>query len=211
MSFTIDTMHPDKNEKKAIDLLNKAGIGRLWDIYQQLPSCANCNSDEKYAEKLVVRLLQYGNLVFGAEKWSDPVPEIVKTIADLIRRIDNKEALAAEKAQRRAIAAAHYAERVGSVPDCPYGRVSITGKILNVKEYKTEWGVTTKLLILADEGYTVFCTAPSGSYPREKDTRLTVVVSIDEGKIDYTTKHGFGSHPRLVTHHAPTDTNQAVV
>jgi hypothetical protein len=83
------------------------------------------------------------------------------------------------------------AEKEAAAP-CPSGRVTITGTIVKVEERESQWGLTTKMLVKAAEGFMVWSTLPSGA-PAERGAAITFKATIKPSPDD--PKFGFASRP----------------
>lgn len=93
---------------------------------------------------IVGKLVKYGSISEKQEKF----------VGKLVEKIDNAKAIAEEQEAKKA------AEREAA-EDAPEGRVQITGRLVSLKETCSQWGVTTKGLIVDDRGFKVWGTIPA--------------------------------------------------
>src|SRR5699024_2910484 len=54
-------------------------------------------------------------------------------------------------------------------PEAPTGRVTVTGKVKSTRTENTRYGATTKMLVKADEGFTVWGTMSKGLHAKGGD------------------------------------------
>jgi hypothetical protein len=156
-------------KRKAQLTLSDLGLSRAWEIFQSTKGDAP--KEEGTVCDLVDRLVRYGQL-------SDKQLEYLKA---LLERITNREALLLQRA----------AEKAEALP-CPTGRVEVTGTLLTLKNVEGYYGVQTKMLVKAKDGYTLWGTKPSSLKAEIGDVitfRATVEPSSDDPK------HGYFSRP----------------
>lgn len=60
----------------------------------------------------------------------------------------------------------------------PTGRVQVTGTVISFKDYESQWGVTTKVLLECDGDWRLFVTLPSSLYELEVGDRCTMTVTV---------------------------------
>jgi hypothetical protein len=84
-------------------------------------------------------------------------------------------------------------EREAAAP-CPAGRVTITGTIIKVEERESQWGLVTKMLVKAAEGYMVWCSVPAGA-AGNRGADITFKATVKPSPTD--PKFGFGSRPTM--------------
>ncbi len=149
-------------KKKAEALLAERGLSRCWELYlMQTPgvACGTCEQiaagqveyfyhrcandwpeQETIIRDMVGKLVKYGSL-------SDKQYGFMSSLLD---RIVNRDVINAKRAEEKALA-----------PDCPSGRVTITGTVLSAKTVETDFGMTTKIFLKDDRGFTVYGTIPT--------------------------------------------------
>lgn len=89
-----------------------------------------------------------------------------------------------ERVSERAAKAAAEAE---TLVDAPSGRCEITGEVVSVKEYESEYGVVTKILVSC-QGYKVFGTAPRSIVADiERGDRVTITATIQPKERGFAT------------------------
>lgn len=89
---------------------------------------------------IVGRLVRYGNISEGQEKF----------LHVLIRKIDNRKQIEAERAAEKAKA-----------EDCPTGRVKIAGTVIKTEARDSQYGLQFKMTVKDDRGFLVWGTIPS--------------------------------------------------
>jgi len=149
--------------------LQEKGLESAWVLYE---TKNYHGSDEAIAYNLVMDLIRYKAL-------SDKQWEFLKR---LMYRIENREAIEAQKAAEKAAAL-----------DCPKGRMLITGTVLSTKMSDGIYGSVLKMLVkVTDGGYTVYGTVPSG-LEVEKGSVVTFKATVEPTEKD--PKHGYFSRP----------------
>lgn len=109
-----------------------------------------------------------------------------RQLAAVAKAVEGKDAYL----ERRAGWAAKKAEEQKHAKPVPSGRVEITGTVLSIKDYESDYGTTTKALIQCD-GYKLFGTVPAAIVADAKVgdvVRLTATVKEKEP--------GFGTYSR---------------
>lgn len=88
---------------------------------------------------------------------------------------------------------------------CPTGRVEITGRVLKCELRPTEFGMTLKMAVRDDRGFTVWVTCPSAISQAERGERVQFTAAIQPSRDD--PMFGFGKRPTkarlLATEQAP--------
>lgn len=130
--------------------------------------------EESRVKDLVGRLVRFGNLT---EK------QII-FLGNLLHKINHR----AEIAEQRRL------EKEAAAP-CPSGRLVISGTVLTTKIIEGGFGPTLKMLVKADEGFTVWGTVPA-SLEAERGSRVMFRATVKPSDSD--PKHGFFSRPTLV-------------
>jgi len=164
-----DVPAPTTAAERAQTALSNLGLSQAWDVFQSVDGSAS--RDEETVCDLVDKLMQHGRL-------SD-------------RQIEYLRGLVERVASRKALRAQWDAEKADALP-CPTGRVEVTGTLLTVKNVEGYYGVQTKMLVKAKEGYTLWGTKPSSLKAEIGDVitfRATVEPSSDDPK------HGYFSRP----------------
>lgn len=148
--------------------LEEHGLLAAWAFYENRnPS----DKDEWIVGDLVNKMVRFGGL-------SDKQWEFLKR---LMFRIENREAVEAQKAAEKA-----------SAKDCPTGRMDIVGTVLSTKEVEGAYGTTVKMLVKTAEGYTLWGTVPKGlTAERGQEVRFKATVAPSEKD----PKHGYFSRP----------------
>lgn len=163
---------------KAQLILKELGMERAWEIAQL--DWSPHNRQRPIIKDLVGKLIKYGDL---SEK---QIAFLGKLVEQHDHWENNKEKIEAER----------QAEKEAAEP-IPFDNVrgTIKGKVLSVKQVDSDFGMMTKILVVADEGWKVYGSAPS-SLLREGLERgcfvkfdAKVTVSKDDAKF------GFFSRP----------------
>lgn len=149
--------------------LQEKALECAWTLYETKNLGGQ---DELIAFDIVGKLIRYGTI-------SDKQWDFLKR---LMYRIENREAVEAQKAAEKAQAA-----------DCPKGRMAITGTVLSTKMSDGIYGSVLKMLVkVSDGGYTVYGTVPSG-LEAEKGSVVTFRATVEPSEKD--PKHGYFSRP----------------
>jgi hypothetical protein len=164
---------------KAQKTLDDLGISRAWEIYE-LP-WSYSNKHRCTIQEMVGKLVRYGDL-------SD---KQYQYLGKLIEWHDNYDELQKKREKERK--AQHDAAKPIPATD---KRLSIEGTVLSIKAVESEYGVTMKLLLMADEGWKVFGSVPSGmgsqdGFDRGCRIRFDARVTVSEDD----PKFGFYSRP----------------
>lgn len=156
-------------KRKAQKILEDHGIGICWIMY-------TAEYDPRYEEKtirdIVGALVKYGRL-------SDKQVDFLKK---LLLKIDGRAAAKAE------LATLPDAAPMPVVPDCPEGRMIITGRVLTTKIQTSDYGDTLKMLVQHESGWKVWGTVPSDSgFDRGHKVQFTATVerSQNDSKFGY--------------------------
>lgn len=86
-----------------------------------------------------------------------------------------------------------YEATVATRNPAPTGRVQITGAAVSFKDYESQYGVTTKVLIDCDGGWRLFVTLPRSLNDLEAGDRCTMTVTVEPSETDPT--FAYGSRP----------------
>lgn len=162
------------SKQRAKEALEAAGHGQAWVIYLQVANNAAKGLEEGTMFDMVSKFIQYGKI-------SDKAMAYIGT---LLKRIAQRAAFQAKMLAEKATAA-----------DCPTGRVTIKGTVLKVATYETQFGLTVKMFVKAEQGFTVFCTVPKG-LTVEKGSTVEFEASVTPDTAD--PKHGWGKRPKAV-------------
>lgn len=148
--------------------LEEKGLLNAWNLWE---ANSRADSDTEIVVDMIGKLVSYGNL-------SDKQWEFLKR---LMYRIENREALEAERAADKA-----------SAKDCPTGRMDIVGTVLTTRVVEGHYGDTLKMFVKTAEGYTLWGTVPSG-LRAEKGAEVRFRATVEPSKDD--PKHGYFSRP----------------
>jgi hypothetical protein len=180
---------------KAQALLAEIGLADAWQIsqdYQNAPALfvgrENPTEEElrimrqqyrdqepaRIVNDIVLKLVKFGSISERAQSYLGSLVEKVKRMPEI-------------KAQREA-------EREAAAP-CPSGRITVTGTIVKVDTRETAFGMVTKMLVKATEGFMVWSTLPSGA-PSERGTTITFKATVRPS--DEDPKFGFASRPYFI-------------
>lgn len=123
-----------------------------------------------FLSDVAYKLFQYGNLSTNQES------AVVRVIQQDIERAGKR---AAELIEHPAT-------------NAPTGRVTVTGEVLMVKFYDSDYGGSLKMIVRDDTGFRVFVTVPS-SIDANKGSRVTFTATITPADDDPT--FSFGKRP----------------
>lgn len=167
-----DAREHQAGKAKAQLILADNGLSAAWDI--------NAGDGTRYEEStiksIVGKLIQYGSIS----------PKQVAFVASLLKKIDNRATIDAQRQEEKDAAA-----------PCPTGRTTVSGLVLSTKTQESQFGLTFKMLVKADSGYKVWSTVPAGLAEAQKGDRVAFVVTLAPSQDD--TKFGFGSRPKAVS------------
>jgi hypothetical protein len=162
-------------KKKAQGILAEKNLSRAWEISESYKNTAGYKYEECTINDIVNKIVKYGNA-------SDRALEFV---AALIKRIDERTIVEAKREAEKAAAA-----------DCPEGkRIEVTGEVISVRTDDTPYGMVTKMLIKAAEGFKVWGTMPAGANADKGDI-ITIRATIKRS--DQDSKFGFSNRPHLI-------------
>lgn len=123
-----------------------------------------------FLSDVAVKLTQYGTLTPGQES------AVVRVILQGVE-----------------MAAKRDAERIEHPPtNAPAGRVTVTGEVLMIKFYDSDYGGSLKMIVRDDTGYRVFVTVPS-AIQVDKGDRVSFTATITPADDDPT--FSFGKRP----------------
>jgi len=169
-------------KRKAQAVLADLGLSAAWDIYlggwQDWAACDREHQGKAHAQNtvsnIVEKLIRYGSL-------SEKQGNFLRT---LIERIENWERVVEQrKAEHEAAAPA------------PSGRVTVTGTVITEKVVESDFGLTTKLLVKADEGYKVWVTRPISIEGDAKGQHIAFKATLTPSNDD--PKFAFAKRPTL--------------
>lgn len=126
-----------------------------------------------------------GDLGYKLGRYGSLSPAQVTLVGKLLDQIS-------ERYERQVRWDADKAAAKADAQDAPEGRVRVTGEVVSTKWVENDFGGTLKMLVKADEGYTVWMSVPS-SLDLAKGDRFTAMVKLERAKDD--SKHAFGSRP----------------
>lgn len=84
-------------------------------------------------------------------------------------------------------------EQVASAPPLAGGRQVLRGKVLSTKTQHSQYGTTTKMLLLLDDGNRVYGSVPSGLYGVDRGDRVELTGNVERSTDDQ--HFGFFSRP----------------
>ena len=155
-------------KRKAQAALEDAGLSFAWQIFEQ-KDFATWQYEENIIYDIVRKFVRYGSI---SEKQQD-------LLRKLIHKIENREAIAAERA-------AEYQE-AKPIPALG-GRFTIDGEVLSVKGAETLYGYTLKMIVKSTDGWKVYGSVPSGADLERGDKvsfNAEVTVSRDDPKFGF--------------------------
>lgn len=169
---------------KAQATLQKEGLEDCWAIYENPVG----EFEERTIRDIVGKLVRYGSI---SEKQTN-------FLRNLLTQIPERDA------KRKALKEKIAQEKKDAAP-CPEGRVTVVGEVVSVKWKDTAYGCTRKMLVRAEEGFTVWGTVPNKvKVPMviggeevidqiEKGDKITFSAKISPSEDD--NKFGFFSRP----------------
>jgi len=186
---TIKRIEALAGKRRAEATLEAAGFQQAWEIAQGEwqdafaagPKLRGKVEAQNTVRDIVGKLIRYGSISEKQEAF----------LRKLLERING---WGAEQARREA--------EVEAAAPAPSGRVTVTGKILSVKDQDSDFGVTFKLLLQATEGYKVWATVPGALWQNRsaEDLRgLTITIKVTLTPSPSDTKFAFGKRPVLVS------------
>lgn len=165
-----DALEARAGKKKALVILENAGVGEAWGIY------TGDRTAFKYEEvtlsDIVSKLVKYGAV---SDKSIDYLRILLNKIADR-PRVD------AQRAEEYALA-----------NDAPEGRVTVVGEVVSAKWQESHFGEQYKMLVKHGEGWKVWVTVPVAFGQVNKGDFVTFVATLKRSKDD--SKFAFGSRP----------------
>ena len=157
-------------KKKALLILQDLGLEAAWKYYETTEYLPEY--EEATCQSLVANLVRYGS-------FSDKQEEFLKT---LLHRIENREAIKAQRAAEKAQA-----------QDCPTGRMAVKGTVLSLKEVEGHYGITLKMFVKTVEGYTLWGSVPKGLQDIKRGEEVAFTATVQPSDSDK--KHGYFSRP----------------
>lgn len=187
-----DAREAHAGKSKAAAILSDAGASWAWAMY-----CANV---EEIPGKIPVKDYDTGEqcgwtLPFEERTVRDIVGKLVKYGSISDKATGFLKSLETQIETRTAREAARAIEREAAAP-CPAGRVVVTGEVLSVKEHETDFGVTTKMTVKAQEGFIVWVSVPS-SMAVDRGQTISFKATLTPSPND--PKFGFGKRPVAVS------------
>lgn len=189
-----------KGKRAAVAKWEQAGLGDALEIAlagRSLPAIewpAEMMDSDEYERKCAVCRAQAREI---SKRWESgyklgdmlKTTEMYGTLSD--KMIEAAKRLATKHAAYEVLAVERTAEKAAAAP-CPTGRVTITGTIVKVDDRESQWGLTTKMLVKAAEGFMIWSTLPSGA-PCERGAEITFKATVKPSPDD--PKFGFASRP----------------
>lgn len=169
-------------KEKAKLVLADKGMLRAWEISNL--EWDSSNNHRSIITDLVGKLIRYGDL---SEKQ-------FTFLGKLIDLHDNWEE---RKAQ---IEAERKAQRDAAQP-IPFNnqRGTITGKVLSIKKVENDYGIMTKILVVSDEGWKVYGSAPTSLMREGLEKGCVVRFDAKVAVSEDDEKFGFFSRPTKAT------------
>jgi len=116
----------------------------------------------------------FRSLAEGVDKYGSLTP----------RQVEALEAAAVRDAARKVERDAQAASAAAAGPIAA-GRREVSGRILSVKEKETDFGITVKMLVLADNGHKFYGTVPSNIVMEAKaGDRVTLTATVEPSATD---------------------------
>lgn len=187
-----DALKRKAGKAKAQVALQQAGVEKAWDVYESREELLNPNgSSVQFEESAIIdivwKLVKYGSL---SEKQ-------LRFVDVLLNKIEKRAELQAQREAEKANAA--------DVPESDK-RWAFEGVVLKTKYQQSQYGEQLKMLVKADEGYTLWGTVPSSlqlvelngiqrGLERGDRVRFTARIS----RSDSDSKFGFFSRPSQAT------------
>jgi hypothetical protein len=167
-------------KEKAKRILEELGLFRAWEI-AELPWVYS-NRHRSIIQQMIGKLIRYGDL---SEKQLEFLTKLIKQHDDYEARKDEIEA--ERKAQYDAAKPIPFSDKRGTV----------VGRVLSIKAVESDYGVTMKMLVIADDGWKVFGSIPAGTMSQVEGFGRGCKVQFD-AKVqvsDDDPKFGFYSRP----------------
>ena len=168
-----NNMSKTAKDQQARDFLSMSGIGTAWDMYQ-----SGGSDSDRYEERTV------GDIVGRIVRFGSASDRQVQFVKDLIAKIENRPALAAQRAAEAAAAM--------PVPEIT-GRIEVTGTILTLKETFGQFGSQIKMLVQHEDGWKVWGTRPASLMGVQKGAVVRFTAKVVAS--DNDPKFGFFSRP----------------
>jgi len=102
------------------------------------------------------------SLYFGFKKFAELSEKQLASIEPAIAR-------ESEMIQKAAERAAAKDALINSGVQAPEGKTTVEGEVVGLKEYENDYGITYKMIVKSDAGWTVYVTIPSGINPSKGD------------------------------------------
>lgn len=167
---------------KAQLLLKEMCMERAWEIYEM--DWSPQNKQRSIIQEMVAKLVKYGDL---SEK---QFAFLGKLIDQHDHWEENKKRIEAERAAQR-----------DAAKPIPFNneRGTVQGEVLSIKKVEGDYGVVTKMLLISDEGWKVYGSAPSSllrdGLERGAKVRFDAKITVSEDD----EKFGFFSRPTKAT------------
>lgn len=159
-------------KRKAEKILSDAGLSAAWALY-----VAEWNETMKYEENtirdIVGKLVKYGSISENAENF----------VRNLLAKIDGRAAVQAKRD----------AEKASAEPIPGDGRMMVVGVVLTTRREDTMYGTVTKVMVKADQGWTVWGTLATSICDAKRGDRVSFSANVTVSNND--PKHGFFNRP----------------
>lgn len=167
-----DAREAQAGKRKAMAILEDAGLGVCWNVYNLNGALSRMGWEERTIEDIVGKLIKYGSI---SDKQMGFLVKLVGQMSQravVVRKVDEV------------------------VKPYPTGRVMVKGKIVTVRTDNTDFGMVTKMLVESEEGFKVWCTMPSGLSNSQKGDTVEFKATLTPSKDD--PKFGYGTRPVAV-------------
>lgn len=191
-----------KGKRLAIAKWTEAGLARAYELREERNTLPAIEGLALQPEDFVSREREQAAWAEARERdrrWQhvDKLTEMIRTTemyGTLSERMIGFAKQLIDKHDRYGvIVEERQAEKAAAAP-CPSGRVTITGTIVKVEERESDFGLVTKMLVKAAEGFMVWGTLPAGA-PAERGAVITFKATVTPSNDD--PKFGFASRPKF--------------
>ena len=189
-----------KGKRQAVKKWNEAGLERAYELIAERNALPAIEGLALTPDDFISREREQAAWAEARERYQrwanvDKIAEMLRT-TEMYGTLSDKmvtyvKSLIAKHDAYAVIKAERAAEKEAAAP-CPSGRLTITGTIVKVEERESQWGITTKMLVKAAEGFMVWSTLPSGA-PSERGASITFKATLKPSPDD--PKFGFGTRP----------------
>ena len=153
-------------EETAKYLLAEANLTRCWDIYEDPTSPKRLEEDG--IREIVGKTVHFGS-IFERQ---------IAVLRTLLEQIDRRVAFEAQH---------------GEPPDCPKGKLQITGEIIKLDEAASNWGSRNVMIVRDNRGFEVYGTVPKSLGKVECGDQVTFYAMLTQSR--RSVKFGFFSKP----------------